>query len=76
MMDGSRRTVKSQYRRFVEAGISDIDAAMIYAKQRSPLCVGSDDSVDRIESLYHELVVKGGAKVRRVAGQSKTAALP
>jgi len=56
MMDGSRRTVKSQYRRFVEAGISDIDAAMIYAKQRSPLCVGSDDSVDRIESLYHELV--------------------
>lgn len=56
MMDGSRRTVKSQYRRFVEAGISDIDAAVIYAKQRSPLCIGSDDSVDRVESLYHELV--------------------
>ncbi len=56
MMDGPRRTVKSQYRRFVEAGISDIDAAMIYAKQRSPLCIGSDDSVERIQSLYHELV--------------------
>ncbi len=56
MMEGSKRTAKSQYRRFVEAGISDIDSAVIYAKKRSPLCIGSDDSVERIESLYHDLV--------------------
>jgi REP element-mobilizing transposase RayT len=55
MMEGSKRTVKSQYRRFVEAGIADIDAAVIYAKQRSPLCIGSYDYVDRVETRYHEL---------------------
>jgi REP element-mobilizing transposase RayT len=56
MMEGAKRTVKSQYRRFVEAGISEIDSAVIVAKKRSPLCIGSDDSVERIECLYHELV--------------------
>ncbi len=56
MMEGSKRTVKAQYRRFVEAGISDIDSAMIHAKKRSPLCIGSDDSVERIEGRYHRLV--------------------
>ena len=56
MMEGAKRTVKAQYRRFVEAGISEIDSAVIDAKKRSPLCIGSDDSVERIESLYHKLV--------------------
>jgi putative transposase len=56
MMDGPKRILKSQYRRFVESGIVDIDSAVIYAKQRSPLCIGSDDSLERIRSLYHELV--------------------
>ena len=59
MMDGPKRTIKSQYRRFVEAGISDIDSAVIYAKQRSRLCIGSDDSVERIECLYRELTDSG-----------------
>ncbi len=56
MMDGSKRMVKSQYRRFVESGICDIDSAMIIAKQRSPLCIGSDDSVERIEDRYQQWV--------------------
>jgi hypothetical protein len=56
MMDGPKRILKTQYRRFVESGIVDIDSAVIYAKQRSPLCIGSDDSLERIRSLYHELV--------------------
>jgi putative transposase len=56
MMDGPARKQASQYRRFVEAGIVDIDSAVIYAKQRSRLCIGSDDSLERIESLYHDLV--------------------
>ena len=34
----------------------DIDSAVIMAKQRSRLCIGSDDCIERIESLYHELV--------------------
>ena len=56
MMDGSKKRLKSAYRRFVESGVVDIDSAMVIAKQRSRLCIGSDDSVERIENLYHELV--------------------
>jgi hypothetical protein len=56
MMEGGKRTVKAQYRRFVEAGISEIDSAVVYAKKRSPLCIGSDDTVERIESRYRDLV--------------------
>ena len=56
MMEGSKKRFKSAYRRFVESGIMDIDSAVIMAKQRSRLCIGSDDSVERTESLYQELV--------------------
>ena len=56
MMDGSKKRLKSAYRRFVESGIMDIDSAVIIAKQRSRLCIGSDESVERINGLYHELV--------------------
>jgi len=56
MMDGPTRKQVSQYRRFVETGIVDIDSAVIYAKQRSRLCIGSDDCLDRTESLYRDLV--------------------
>jgi putative transposase len=62
MMDGSKKRLKSAYRRFVESGIVDIDSAVIIAKQRSRLCIGSDDSVERIETLYHELVDGRGQK--------------
>jgi hypothetical protein len=34
----------------------DIDSAVIIAKQRSRLCIGSDDCIERIETLYRELV--------------------
>ncbi len=56
MMEGARRNVKSLYRRFVEAGIEDIDSAVIDAKKRSPLCIGSEESVERIGGRYRELV--------------------
>ena len=48
MMD--RRTKKQRliYRRFVEAGISDIDAAFIAAKERSPYCIGSEDYLEEV----------------------------
>ena len=62
MMDGSKNRLRSAYRRFVESGIMDIDSAVIMAKQRSRLCIGSDESVERIVSLYHALVDGRGQK--------------
>ncbi len=56
MMDGSKKRLRSTYRHFVESGIKDIDSEMIIAKQRSRICIGSDDSVERIDKIYHELV--------------------
>lgn len=55
MMDGSRLRLKSAYRRFVESGIINTDSAMLIAKNRSRLCIGSDDAVERIEARYNEL---------------------
>ena len=51
-----KRKQPSLYRRFVEAGIQDIDAAFIESKNRSPLCIGSDSFHDPIEGFYQELV--------------------
>ncbi|UCF16192.1 MAG: hypothetical protein JSW59_01780 [Phycisphaerales bacterium] len=42
MMDSDQRKPPATYRRFVEAGISDIDAAFVDTKERSRLCIGSD----------------------------------
>ncbi|MFA9614315.1 MAG: transposase [Deltaproteobacteria bacterium] len=56
MMGRPKKKQASMYRRFVETGISDMDAAFIDAKKQSRLCIGSDSSNDRIGSLYQELV--------------------
>ena len=61
MMSRVKRKQRSTYRRFVEAGIGDVDAAFIDAKKRSPLCIGSDSCRERIESVY-ETLVEGKAK--------------
>lgn len=70
MMSRAKRKQRSTYRRFVEAGIGDVDAAFINAKKRSPLCIGSDSCRERIESLYETLVDgkarKEDASFRRV----------
>jgi len=46
------------YRRFVEAGISDIDAAFIEVKTASRLCIGSEDFRNRVHTLYENLLHK------------------
>jgi len=49
---GSSR--KGAYRRFVESGIEDIDAAFIETKRASRLCLGSEGFRDRVEALYQQ----------------------
>ena len=55
MMGSDRRKRHSTYRRFVEAGISDIDAAFVDTKKQSRLCIGSDSYSRRIDALYEDL---------------------
>ncbi len=56
MMGRIKRQRPSLYRRFVERGIQDIDAAFIECKQRSRLCIGSSIFYDQIDTMYQELV--------------------
>jgi len=52
MMKGLKKNPASIYRRFVESGISNIDAAFIETRQRSGLCIGSEEFHKRIKLLY------------------------
>jgi hypothetical protein len=62
MMDGSGKKQNAAYRRFVESGIRQIDAAFIYSKRRSGLCIGSELCRNRIDDLYGGLVEGYAAK--------------
>ncbi len=42
------------YRRFVEAGIEDIDAAFVDTRRASRLCIGSEDFRDQVAALYQQ----------------------
>jgi putative transposase len=54
MMGRPRKRQSASYRRFVESGISDVDAAFIEAKERSRLCIGSDASHARMQTYYRK----------------------
>jgi hypothetical protein len=56
MIEHSQRKQAGTYRRFVESGIGNIDAAFIADKRRSCLCIGSDESHARVKELYNERV--------------------
>lgn len=56
MMDKRRGRQASLYRRFVEAGIHDIDAAFIDAKARSRYCIGSEDHLERVAAQYEDML--------------------
>ena len=56
MMDDSGNKQGATYRRFVEAGIRNIDAAFIDSRQRSRFCIGSEMCRERINDLYGGLV--------------------
>ena len=62
MMDGPKKRQPATYRRFVESGITDIDAAFIEAKQRSRLCVGSEACYARVRTLYDRCLKQDHAK--------------
>jgi len=48
MMDTHQKQQASLYRRFVESGIRDIDAAFIDAKRRSRFCIGSAEYLEKV----------------------------
>jgi len=56
LMGRPKKKQPACYRRFVEAGIRDIDAAFIETKHRSRLCIGSDQSHARATQMYEELI--------------------
>ena len=56
MMGLAKHKQASVYRRFVEAGIVEIDAAFIESKQRSKLCLGSDDFHEEVDTMYRKRV--------------------
>jgi REP element-mobilizing transposase RayT len=63
------------YRRFVEAGIDDIDAAFVETKERSRLCIGSDACHERIEAMYQERV-KGYGRAEDISFRRQGRTLP
>ena len=56
LMGRPKKKQTACYRRFVEAGIRDIDAAFVETKHRSRFCIGSDESHERAKQMYEELV--------------------
>jgi len=52
---GVKRQIRT-YQRFVEAGTQDMDAAFIASKQRSRLCIGSEECLERVQEMYDRLV--------------------
>jgi len=62
MMGRIKAKRASVYRRFVESGIQDMDAAFVDKKRQSHLCLGSDDFHDHVEEIYKELVDGCGRK--------------
>ena len=56
MMGRPKKKQSAVYRRFVECGISDIDAAFIETKKRSGLCIGSDECHRRMAAHYQEML--------------------
>jgi len=61
-MGGHKKMQPATYRRFVESGISDIDAAFIEVKRRSRLCIGSEACCKRIRAIYEQCLTKRQAK--------------
>jgi putative transposase len=56
LLGAGRGGRSAAYRRFVEAGIADIDAAFLEAKSASALCLGSQAFRTKVQLLYQDLV--------------------
>jgi len=62
MMDRIKRKQRTVYRRFVESGIEDIDAAFVESKRQSRLCIGSAAFRDTIDERYQALIEGSDSK--------------
>ncbi len=72
----SRRSSSAEvYRRFVEAGVSDIDAAFLEDARASRLCIGSADFRARVRTLY-ETLLDGKGRTEDVAFRRMGKRLP
>ena len=56
MMGRPKKKQPATYRRFVEAGIHDVDAAFIETKRCSRFCIGSDERQAHAQTMYLEMV--------------------
>ncbi len=56
LVNRSKKKQASSYRRFVEAGVRDIDAAFIETKRQSRFSLGSDASHERSKTMYQEML--------------------
>lgn len=56
LMDPPKKKQAASYRRFVEGGIRNIDAAFINTKRHSRFCIGSDESHERTQERYLEML--------------------
>ena len=66
MIDDSGKRRDAAYRRFVEAGIRNIDTAFIDSRQKCRFCIGSESCRKRIGDVYGGLL-KGRAKKEDVS---------
>ena len=62
MMGRPKKRQAATYRRFVEAGIHDIDAAFIETKRCSRFCIGSEERQEHAQTMYLEMVQRYGTK--------------
>lgn len=56
LMGASKKKQSSSYRRFVEGGIRDIDAAFIDTKRNARFCIGSKESDERARERYLKML--------------------
>ena len=59
----------AQYRRFVEAGIRDLDAAFIDTKNSSRFCIGSETRQEQARAMYLQRVQESDIKEEDVSFQ-------
>jgi putative transposase len=62
LMGRSKKKQAGLYRRFVESGIRDIDAAFIETKRLSRFSIGSDEKQEQIKTMYGEMVAGHNSK--------------
>ena len=69
MMHRTQKKQAATYRRFVEAGIRDLDAAFIDTKNSSRFCIGSETRQEQARAMYLQRVQESDIKEEDVSFQ-------